>query len=100
MAAASRATVRDRQVLQGFRSSLATVARLQAGLGGQLFPGQAVLAAEPTQGVAIHDGDPALYVEQDAEVYRYGMAFDRLRALALPGQKSAEFLASAADSIK
>ena len=41
-----------------------------------------------------------LYVEQDAEVYRYGMAFDRLRALALPAQKSAEFLASAADSIK
>jgi transcriptional regulator with XRE-family HTH domain len=41
-----------------------------------------------------------LYVEQEAEVYRYGMAFDRLRALALPAEKSAEFLASAADSIK
>ncbi|HUY49531.1 MAG TPA: Scr1 family TA system antitoxin-like transcriptional regulator [Streptosporangiaceae bacterium] len=35
-----------------------------------------------------------LYVEQEAEVYRYGMAFDRLRALALPARKSAEFLAS------
>ena len=41
-----------------------------------------------------------LYVEQEAEVYRYGMAFDQLRALALPAEKSAEFLASAADSIE
>lgn len=41
-----------------------------------------------------------LYVEQEAEVYRYGMAFDRLRALAGPAGKSAAFLATAADSIK
>lgn len=41
-----------------------------------------------------------LYVEQEAEVYRYGMAFDRLRALAGPSGKSAAFLATAADSIK
>ena len=41
-----------------------------------------------------------LYVEQEAEVYRYGMAFDRLRSLALPARKSAEFLGSAADSIE
>ena len=41
-----------------------------------------------------------LYVEQEAEVYRYGMAFDRLRALAVPSEKSAEFLATAADTMK
>lgn len=41
-----------------------------------------------------------LYVEQEAEVYRYGMAFDRLRTLAGPSGKSAAFLATAADSIK
>jgi hypothetical protein len=41
-----------------------------------------------------------LYVEREAEVYRYGMAFDRLRGLALTAEKSAEFLASAADTIK
>lgn len=41
-----------------------------------------------------------LYVEQEAEVYRYGMAFDRLRALAWPAGKSAAFLTTAADSIK
>lgn len=29
-----------------------------------------------------------LYVEQEAEVYRYGMAFDRFRALAWPAAKS------------
>lgn len=41
-----------------------------------------------------------LYVEQEAEVYRYGMAFDRLRALARPAAESASFLTTAADSIK
>ena len=41
-----------------------------------------------------------LYVEQEAEVYRYGMVFDRLRALAWPAGKSAAFLTTAADSIK
>ena len=30
----------------------------------------------------------------------YGMAFDRLRGLALTAEKSAEFLDSAADTIK
>jgi hypothetical protein len=41
-----------------------------------------------------------LYVEREAEVYRYGLAFDRLRGLALTAEKSAEFIASAADIIK
>lgn len=41
-----------------------------------------------------------LYVEREAEVYRYGLAFDRLRGLALTANKSAEFIASAADTIK
>ena len=41
-----------------------------------------------------------LYVEQEAEVYRYGMAFDRLRSLALTAGKSAEFIATKADNIK
>jgi transcriptional regulator with XRE-family HTH domain len=41
-----------------------------------------------------------LYVEREAEVYRYGMAFDRLRALALAPENSAAFLAETADSIK
>ncbi|MGH3069096.1 MAG: helix-turn-helix domain-containing protein [Streptosporangiaceae bacterium] len=41
-----------------------------------------------------------LYVEREAEVYRYGMAFDRLRTLAWPAAKSAAFLTTAADSMK
>ena len=41
-----------------------------------------------------------LYVEQEAEVYRYGLAFDRLRNLALTPVQSVEFIASAADTIK
>jgi transcriptional regulator with XRE-family HTH domain len=41
-----------------------------------------------------------LYVEQEAEVYRYGLAFDRLRSLALTAGKSAEFVATKADNIK
>jgi transcriptional regulator with XRE-family HTH domain len=41
-----------------------------------------------------------LYVEREADVYRYGMAFDRLRALALSAEKSAEFITRAADNIK
>jgi hypothetical protein len=41
-----------------------------------------------------------LYVEQEAEVYRYGLAFDRLRGLALTAGKSAEFIATKADNIK
>jgi transcriptional regulator with XRE-family HTH domain len=41
-----------------------------------------------------------LYVEREAEVYRYGLAFDRLRGLALTADKSAEFIARAADTIK
>ena len=40
-----------------------------------------------------------LYVEHEAEVYRYGMAFDRLRALALPPHESAAFITARADSI-
>jgi transcriptional regulator with XRE-family HTH domain len=41
-----------------------------------------------------------LYVEQEADVYRYGLAFHRLRELSLAPEKSAEFIASAADTIK
>lgn len=41
-----------------------------------------------------------LYVEQEAEAYRYGLAFDRLRGLALTAGKSAEFIATKADNIK
>ncbi len=41
-----------------------------------------------------------LYVEQEAEVYRYGLAFDRLRTLALTTGESADFIATKADSIK
>lgn len=41
-----------------------------------------------------------LYVEQEADVYRYGLAFDRLRGLALTPEKSAQFISHAADSIR
>jgi hypothetical protein len=41
-----------------------------------------------------------LYVEQEAEVYRYGLAFDRLRGLALTAGKSAEVIATKADNIQ
>jgi hypothetical protein len=41
-----------------------------------------------------------LYVEQEAEVYRYCLAFDRLRGLALTAGKSAEFMTTKADNIK
>jgi transcriptional regulator with XRE-family HTH domain len=41
-----------------------------------------------------------LYVEREGEVYRYGMAFDRLRELALTSEKSAQFIAERADSIE
>jgi hypothetical protein len=40
-----------------------------------------------------------LYVEREGEVYRYGMAFDRLRELALTPEKSARLIAERADSI-
>ena len=41
-----------------------------------------------------------LYVEQEAEVYRYSLAFDQLRGLALIPRKSAEFIATKADNIR
>jgi len=41
-----------------------------------------------------------LYVESEGEVYRYGMAFDRLRELALPPQKSAQLITERADNIE
>ena len=41
-----------------------------------------------------------LYVEREAEVYRYGLAFDQLRGLALTAENSAEFIATKADNIK
>ena len=41
-----------------------------------------------------------LYVEQEAAVYRYGLAFDRLRSLALTAGESADFIATKADNIK
>lgn len=41
-----------------------------------------------------------LYVESEGDVYRYGMAFDRLRELALPPQKSAQLITERADNIE
>ena len=41
-----------------------------------------------------------LYVEREGEVYRYAMAFDRLRALALGPDKSAALITAHADTIK
>jgi transcriptional regulator with XRE-family HTH domain len=41
-----------------------------------------------------------LYIEQEADVYRYGLAFDRLRALALSPEESSRLLAQRADSIE
>lgn len=41
-----------------------------------------------------------LYVEQEAEVYRYGLAFDRLRTLALTPDKSGTFITAQADTMK
>jgi transcriptional regulator with XRE-family HTH domain len=41
-----------------------------------------------------------LYVESEGEVYRYGLAFDRLRELALSPDKSAELITERADSIE
>lgn len=41
-----------------------------------------------------------LYVEREADVYRYGLAFDRLRALALTPEESARLLGERADSIE
>lgn len=41
-----------------------------------------------------------LYVEREGEVYRYGLAFDRLRALALPPEKSAQLITEQADNIE
>jgi transcriptional regulator with XRE-family HTH domain len=41
-----------------------------------------------------------LYVEREGEVYRYGMAFDRLLTLALPPEKSAQLITERADSIE
>lgn len=41
-----------------------------------------------------------LYIESESDVYRYGLAFDRLRALALSAEKSAEFIAARADNIE
>jgi hypothetical protein len=41
-----------------------------------------------------------LYVEREGEVYRYAMAFDRLRALALGPDESAALITAHADTIK
>jgi hypothetical protein len=41
-----------------------------------------------------------LYVEREGDVYRYGLAFDRLRELALTSQKSAELITERADSME
>jgi len=40
-----------------------------------------------------------LYVESEAEVYRYGLAFDRLRELALSPEESAALITERADSM-
>jgi transcriptional regulator with XRE-family HTH domain len=41
-----------------------------------------------------------LYVEREGDVYRYAMAFDRLRALALTPDESAALITARADTIK
>ena len=41
-----------------------------------------------------------LYVEREGEVYRYGLAFDRLRALALTPDQSVSFITAQADTIE
>lgn len=41
-----------------------------------------------------------LYVEREGEVYRYGLAFDRLRALALAPDQSVGFITARADTIE
>ena len=41
-----------------------------------------------------------LYVEREADVYRYAMAFDRLRAIALGPDDSAALITTRADTIK
>jgi transcriptional regulator with XRE-family HTH domain len=41
-----------------------------------------------------------LYVESEAEVFRYGLAFDRLRELSLSPDKSAELITERADSME
>jgi transcriptional regulator with XRE-family HTH domain len=41
-----------------------------------------------------------LYVEREGEVYRYGMAFDRLRGLALTPEQSVQLITRQADSIE
>jgi transcriptional regulator with XRE-family HTH domain len=41
-----------------------------------------------------------LYVEREADVYRYAMAFDRLRAIALGPDDSAALITARADTIK
>jgi transcriptional regulator with XRE-family HTH domain len=40
-----------------------------------------------------------LYVEREGDVYRYGLAFDRLRALALSPERSADLITERAGSI-
>jgi transcriptional regulator with XRE-family HTH domain len=41
-----------------------------------------------------------VYIEREGEVYRYGLAFDRLRELALSSQKSAELITERADNME
>jgi hypothetical protein len=41
-----------------------------------------------------------LYVEREADVYRYAMAFDRLRAIALGPDDAAVLITARADTIK
>jgi len=41
-----------------------------------------------------------LYVEREGEVFRYALAFDRLRALALGPDESAALITAHADTIK
>jgi Domain of unknown function (DUF5753) len=40
-----------------------------------------------------------MYVEQDAEVYRYNLAFDRLLALALEPEPSRQMIARVAEAL-
>ena len=101
------------QVMRGQLAQLAAMAR-RANITVQVLPleagahpattGEFTILAFPDlvapDVVYLENMTSDLYVEQEAEVYRYGMAFDRLRALAWPATKSGAFLTTAADSIK
>ncbi|MEV6154298.1 Scr1 family TA system antitoxin-like transcriptional regulator [Nonomuraea sp. NPDC052129] len=42
----------------------------------------------------------SLWIEDDSEVHRYGLAFDQLRAIAVSPDESAELISQAADRLQ